>query len=269
MSTLRGRVRVLAERQHGAVGIWQLDGTKNENDAATRGLRRVYRGVCALDDLTELGWLMAATLAMGPGAAISHRTAVFLWRLRDWEPGEIHVSVPRGGGRADRPGIVPHRRNDHAIAHRYGIPVTTPAQSLHDADLQPHELYRALEEANRRNIDLTTLPLNDVVRLQKATKGRTRSDAEARFLLLCHDHHIPLPLVNHHLNGFETDFHWPSHRVAVEVDGYEFHKERHQFEEDRHRGTVHTIAGYHLIRFSANQVEHSPSEVLAAVRSVL
>jgi hypothetical protein len=192
-----------------------------------------------------------------------------LLRLRPHEIRDIDVTVPRKGTRR-RNGIHFHRpRTEMQVTHRHGIPVTTPTQSIRDADLQPHELYRALEVAQKRNIDLTALPLNDVVRLQKAVKGHTRSDAEARFLLLCHDLRLPLPLVNHHRNGYEADFHWPGHRVVVEVDGYEFHSERHQFEEDRHRGAVHTIAGDHLIRFSASQVEHHRDEVAEAVKAAI
>jgi hypothetical protein len=260
----------LASTQHDVVAVWQLQriGMKpGQIQAALRGLRRIHRGVCALGALTDLGWFMAAALAMGPTGVVSHSSALMLLKLRPYQQKDIHVSFT-GGGREPREGLTPHRRTTLDWGHVGPIPVTSPTQSLRDADLQPHELYRALEEAEERRY-LLTLPLNDVVRLKQAVRGRTRSDAEARFLLLCHDHGLPLPLVNHHLNGIETDFHWPDRRLVVEVDGWEYHKERPQFEEDRRRGLVHAAAGYTVVRASALQVEHAPHLVAGAVRTAL
>jgi hypothetical protein len=263
------QVGVLAERQHDVVAHWQLlqaGLSDNQVREALRGLRRVHRGVCALGDLTELGWYMAAALAHGPSAAISHVSALMLMELRPFEPGDIHVSFT-GGGRARRAGVVPHRRRHMETGTCHGIPVTSPNQSLKDADLQPHELYRALEEAEKRRYP-TTLPLNDVVRLKQAVQGYTRSDVEARFLLLCAAQGWELPLVNQHLNGIETDFHWPHERLVVEVDGWEFHQGREQFEEDRRRGLVHNAAGYTVTRVSASQVKNQPELALAGIRGL-
>lgn len=270
METVRGRVRDLARRQYDVVGVWQLRqlglGT-GAIKAALRGWRRVHHGVCAPGDLSELGWYMAAALAGGPGAAISHLSALMLLGLRPQQPGDIHVTVPRVGGRRERLGLVIHRRRRVDAGTFVGIPVTSPTQSLKDAGIEPYELYRALEEADRRGHSIHFL--NDVVRLQRSIRGRTRSDAEARFVLLCHDHGIELPLVNHRVNGIEADFQWPRARSIVEVDGWEFHKERQQFEDDRRREVVHATAGWRVLRVSAAQVQHSPATIAAALRSVL
>ena len=263
-----GRVFTASERQRGLIAVWQMERLGLSADQIrqiTKQLRRVYRGVYTQDDLDEMGWLHAAVLAMGPGAALSHASALLLLGLHDNPPAEIHVSVPRGGGRGQREGIVPHRRTTIERWRAHGIPVTSPAQSLKDARLPPHELYHALDRAANLGYPLT-LPLDAVVRLQRTTRGTTKSPAEAAFVLLCAQRQIPRPLVNHHLNGFETDFHWPEHRLVVEVDGYEFHKEREQFEEDRRRGMIHAAAGYTVIRVSASQVMHTPDLVVAAVR---
>ena len=267
MNPISLQVSHLAERQHNAVAAWQLApfGTPKQIEVAVRKLRPVFRGVYATDELTELGWFSAAARAMGPTGAVSHLSALQLLELRPFEPGDIHVSHT-AGGRAPREGLTPHRRTRMETGTCHGIPVTSPAQSLKDADLQPHELYRALEEAEDRGYP-TTFPLNAVFKLKQAVRGRTRSDAEARFLLLCHQNGIELPLVNHMLNGIETDFHWPRARMVLEVDGWEFHKERLQFEEDRRRGLVHSGAGWQVIRASARQVEHRPELVLAALQT--
>jgi hypothetical protein len=206
----------------------------------------------------------------GPDAAISHRSGAELWGMADPEK-TVHVAVPGRGGREQRDGFVVHRPVRVVRAHRHGVPVMTPTQCLKDAGLQPHELYRALEQADKLwlPVDRPSLPLGDVARVQQAVRGTTRSPAEARFILLCAQNGWELPLVNHRLNGILTDFHWPRQRLVVEVDGYEFHKDRPQFEEDRRRGLVHNAAGYTVTRVSALQVEHTPALVTAALRDVL
>ena len=136
--------------------------------------------------------------------------------LRPSRPRDIDVTVPRGGGRAQRAGMLVHRSRDMERGRWKGIPVTTPSQALRDAGLARHELYRALEAADRqgRSLDRSLLP-RDVVDLQRAVHGRTRSDTEAAFILLCHDHGLKLPRVNHRLNGFLTDFHWRDERLVT------------------------------------------------------
>jgi very-short-patch-repair endonuclease len=268
MNTLASQVDVLASKQHDVVAGWQFSErgwSRSQIDFALRRHRRVHRGVCALGDLTELGWYMAAALAMGPTGAISHVSALMLMGLRPFKPHDFHVSFV-GGGRAERAGLHVHRRRRPQVGTFKSIPVTSPTQSLIDADLQPHERYRALEEAERRNLRLD-LPLDEVVRLKRRVQGLTRSDTEAKFILLCEAHSFPLPLVNHTLNGFETDFHWPELRLVVEVDGFQHHREKEQFDADRYRGLVHRASGYEVIRISADHVYDEPALVLRALRS--
>ena len=232
MDTLLGRIKDLATRQHDVVAIWQLralDWSAGQIKSGLRGLRRVHHGVCALGDLSELGWYMAAALAGGPGAAVSHLSALMLMGLRPTKPGDIHITLAKRGGVSEREGLVPHRPRKAPEVWTYkNIPVTSPTQSLLDADLKPHELYRALEEAEKRPLPLS-LPLDDVVRLKQAIQGYTRSDTEAAFILFCHQNGLPLPHINQYLNGYETDFHWPELRLVVEVDGWEHHKAKPQF----------------------------------------
>jgi hypothetical protein len=270
MSDNYWRVCNLAEKQHGAVAVWQLRKLlrldRGEIVAAVRHLARVHQGVYALGDLSELGWYRAATLALGPDAFVSHLSAAMLLGLRPQAPGDIHVSVPGNSGRAEREGLKIHRRVRLDVGDCQGIPVTSPTQSLRDADLAPHELYRAMEAAEKLGYPLT-LPLDDIVRLKQAVKGYTRSDAEARALILMARNGIELPLVNHHVNGIEADFHWPRARIVLEVDGWEYHKERPQFEEDRRRGLVHTAAGWQVIRISALQVQQQPELLLRALQT--
>jgi hypothetical protein len=265
-----GPVFDLAERQHGVAARWQMTPLlgKSPVDALVRDRLRVARGVYLFGEFTEMTGYMAAALSLGPKAVVGHRSALGALGLRPHEPGDIHICVPHDGNRARRKRIEVHRRRAMDIGEVQGIPVTSPSQTLRDVELAPHELYRALEEAEKRKYALT-IPASAVVRLKREVMGYTRSDAEARFLLLCHAHGFPLPLVNLYLNGIETDFHWPHERLVVEVDGWEFHKERPQFEEDRRRGLVHIAGGYDVVRVSALQVEHTPELVVRSLSRYL
>ena len=271
MSELRDRVDVLLAAQQGAVAGWQLAAegwSRGQIDAALRGMRRVFRDVCADGDLSELGWYRAAALSMGPTGTVSHVSALMLMGLRPFKPHDLHVSYV-GGYREARSGLVPHRRRAPFDTWTWaGIPVTTPSQSLKDAGLAPHELYRAMEQAERLDHPLT-LPLNGVVRLKHSVTGYTRSETEAKLLLLLHGNGFALPRVNQILNGYETDFHWPEQRVVVEVDGYEHHREKVNFDGDRHRGLVHRVEGFEVVRISADHVYDRPRLVLAALAEVL
>ncbi len=265
MSALSVQVDVLLSQQHGAVAGWQLVARgwrRSQIDAALRGLRRVYRDVCAVGDLSELGWFMASALAMGPTGAISHVSALMLLGLRPYAPTAIHVSHA-GGARAAREGLIPHRRRGPFDTTTWAnIPVTTPDQSLKDAALLPHERYRAFEQAGLLGHAITFRPPFLIT-------GRTRSDTEARFLFLLHENGLVLPRVNQILNGYETDFHWPDRRVVVEVDGWKHHREKENFDTDRLRGLMHRSAGYEVIRISADHVYDRPKLILSALSEVL
>lgn len=266
MNRLAFQVCVLAEERHEVIALWelrQLGWSAHAIREGTRGLRRIFRGVCAIGELTELGWYMAAARSMGPTGRVSHVSAVQLMGLSRYSPGDIHVTHA-GGGRAEREGLALHRRA--AVDHwtYRNIPTTSPTQALLEAELKPWELYRAIDLADERGIDLT-LPLNDVVRLNRAVDGRTKSEAEARFLWLLHEHGFPLPRVNRHLNGFETDFHWPQLRLVVEVDGWAHHRERWNFNTDRFRGLVHRAHGWEVVRISADHVYDAPELIVDAL----
>ena len=266
MNAFASRVGVLAAQQYDVIAAWQLQQSgwsKHEIREGLRGLRRLHRGVCATGDVSEEGWYLAGALAMGPTGVVSHLSALRLMGLRSVKPGPIHVSYV-GGHRDARADLVPHRRRSIERWEYMGIPVTSPTRSLLDAGLKPWELYRAIDLAEERDI-LLTLPLGEVVRLNHAVRGRTKSEAEARFLWLLHEAGLPLPLVNHHLNGFETDFHWPELRLVVEVDGWEHHRERRNFNTDRYRGLVHRAHGWDVVRVSADHVYDLPELVVDAL----
>jgi predicted transcriptional regulator of viral defense system len=130
MNSNSWRVCNFAERQQGVVATWQMRAelalSRSEIVTVCRRLTGVFRGVYAIAQPTELGWYRAATLALGPEAVLSHSSALMLMELRPYQPSEIHVSVPRGGGRRERDGIKVHRRTRMEVGDYMGIPRDQP-----------------------------------------------------------------------------------------------------------------------------------------------
>jgi very-short-patch-repair endonuclease len=201
-----------------------------------------------------------------PGAALSHRSAAALWALRSGAGPSIDVAVPSNGGRQRRRGIRVHRSRRmprEEVTTEIGIPVTTVARTLLDlADvLQPHELKRAVAEADYRGVfDLTALIA--VVRANPGRRGatvmravsarplRTRSDLEDRFLDLIERHGLPRPSAGMVIAAHEADFAWPDAGLIVETDGGAAHRTDEAFEADRLRDRATLRAGYRTIRLT-------------------
>jgi very-short-patch-repair endonuclease len=144
---------------------------------------------------------------------------------------------------------------------RAGIPVTKSARTLEDIRriLPGKEFARALREA-----EFLGLPFGD--RLQP---DHTRSELETRFLGLLRRHRLPQPEVNVRVAGFLVDFVWRLEKLVVELDGWEAHRTRSAFEEDRARDARLNVLGYAVLRFTWRQIEKDPRGVSRTVRGVL
>ena len=288
-------ISALARRQHGVVARRQLAAlglSRNMIDrrVAVGRLHVVHRGVYAVGHtaLSRYGRWMAAVLACGTGAALSHASAGALWEIRASAAILIDVSVPRAGGRK-RPGLRIHRAATllaDEVAVHCGIPVTTPARTLLDlaAILQPRPLERALDEAEKR--ELTDYPALEALarahpghrgarNLQRVILGHlagttmTKSVLEERFLELCRDHGLPKPLVNWWVEAKEVDFFFAEHRLIAETDSWTHHRTRRAFENDRARDALLARAGYRTLRFTHRQIQDDPTTVAATIRSQL
>jgi very-short-patch-repair endonuclease len=275
----------LATAQHGVVGRRQLlllglsDGWVKRRVRSGR-LHLLYRGVYAVGhrSLTADGRRMAAVMAAGRDAVLSHATAAGAWELRRPGSGAIHVTIPGDTGRRRRPGLRVHRsrtlRPLDTTTHR-GIPITTPARTI--VDLARTLTGRPLEQAvdladQRRLIDFAAfqrrpipLSLQAVVSLYAAGATPTRSEMEERFLALCDDHGITRPQVNTRIEGEEVDFVWPDARLIVEVDGYAYHRAPSAFEADRERDVKLVLAGWRVLRFTWTQITTRPTYVARSV----
>jgi very-short-patch-repair endonuclease len=172
------------------------------------------------------------------------------------------VTVP-GEGKG-RPGIKVHRSRTllpSQVTRRLGIPVTNPSRTLSDLrrTLPPKRFAAALREA-----EFLQLPID----LNLKPDG-TRSDMEALFLALCRRHRLPKPEVNVRIGEYEVDFLWRDRLLAVEVDGWDSHRTRSAFEEDRARDLKLKLLGYEVVRLSWRQLTEMPAEVAAALRELL
>ena len=273
-------VAALANAQHGVVARAQLldaglTKTQIDRRIATRRLHRLHRGVYAVGHrvLTVEGRWMAAVLAAGPGAALSHATAAAAWDLRR-APAVIHVTVPGRGGRERRAGIRIHRSpslRGNVILHR-GIPITTPARTIVDLSrsLAGRPLEQLIDLADQRGlVDFAELREAASLRavLARYAAATTRSELEERFLALCDDFGIPRPETNARVEGIEVDFLWRDRRLIVEVDGYAYHRSPAEFERDRERDVTLEVAGWRVLRFTWSQITRRRAWVAAAVRT--
>ena len=221
---------------------------------------------------------MAAVMAGGGGAVLSHATAGAAWDLRPVGARATHITVPGRSGRLRRAGILLHRPRmlePHDTTTHRGIPITTPLRTIIDlaATLKGRPLAHALDLAEqRRLIDFAELKQRPIPPSLQAVLSRyvagsivTRSEMEERFLGLCDDHGINRPQVNPRIEGKEVDFAWRGERLIVEVDGYAYHRSPARFEEDRERDVVLSMAGWTVLRFTWTQLTTRGAWVARAV----
>jgi very-short-patch-repair endonuclease len=206
---------------------------------------------------------MAAILALGEGAVLSHQSAAALWKLLPMPPGSVDVSLTNRSGRQQRDGIRVHRPGSleaREITSQCGIPVTSPARTLADlrTRLPAREFRRAVRQADFLGLATGAF-----------ASDRTRSELERRFLWLCNRHRLPKPGVNTQIGEMTVDFCWREQGLIVETDGYKSHRGREAFEGDRARDLRLRTLGYEVLRLSYRQVFDEPRSVLAALRPAL
>jgi len=243
-------------------------------------LRRLHRGVYLVGPLMgPLTKEMAALLACGDRAALSHATAAAIWGLVPDLPAVVQVSVARNVRR--REGVRVHRvarLGSADVTVRDGCRLTTPARTLSDlaCELAPREFSRAVEEAQvqrlvTRHELLTLLPSRRSPALRDAIEepSLTRSEAERRLLDVIRSARLPRPRTNVRVGFHEVDFHWPEQRLVVEVDGFAFHSTRAAFERDRLRDAQLQAAGQRVIRVTWRQITHEPAALIARLAAAL
>ena len=91
---------------------------------------------------------------------------------------------------------------------------------------------------------------------------------------LVRDRGLPQPVFNIALDapdhpGNEVDCYFPAHRLVVETDGWDTHRTRKAFEDDRAKDAALTAAGYIVVRFTWRQLRHDPDTVAARIQAIL
>jgi predicted transcriptional regulator of viral defense system len=289
------RVSAFGAENHDVASVDQLRALGMTDDridtrVASGRLYAVHRGVYAIGRrrLSREGVWLAAVLAAGPGAVLSHRSAAAHWGLVGGDGARVDVTIPTRNGRARRPGLAIHRprrfpARDECTFHE-GIAVTTPARTLLDVAgvLGRTAVARALERAEQlRLFDLRAIeqviaahaPRPNARRLVQALDiadpAPTRRELERLMLALCRAHGLPRPEVNVLVADLEVDFLWRHAGLVVETDGFETHGTRAAFERDRVRDATLAVAGFRVIRFTWRRVTREPDAVGATIRALL
>jgi predicted transcriptional regulator of viral defense system/very-short-patch-repair endonuclease len=284
----------LAERQHGVVSLAQLQSCGLSSSGvrqrvAAGRLTRIHRGVYAVGHgrLTMHGHWMAAVLAYGPRAVLSHRSAAGLHGIRPDNRANTDVTLPSPSARR-RPGIDVHRSSTlHAvdITEIDGIPCTSLARTL--LDLADVVNRRGVERAVDQADVLRVFDLRAVQEILSRAAGRrgagvlqrvlaeydgpslTDRELEERFFGICRAAGLSKPEVNSWIQledgVVKADFLWRAERLAVETDGWESHGTRRAFENDRRRDRRLRLAGWEPVRFTSRDVEREPGEVTAVL----
>jgi hypothetical protein len=252
---------------------------------ASGWLHAVHKGVYAVGyrKLTTHGRWMAAVLAYGPTAVLSHRSAAALWGIRPVPAGKIDVIVP-GTSRKNRPRIRVHRArrlDPEDVTVRDGIPVTTLERTLVDlAAVAYHEtVVKAIEASERLELfDLRAIEetiaraptRKGVRRLNRALAAyrpppTTKSGLERRVLRELHKAGLPEPRINALLHGEEPDLYWPEARLVVELDGSPYHRSPRELARDRRKDALLTRHGESVLRFTDERLEHDMEGAIADV----
>jgi hypothetical protein len=283
----------LAARQHGVVSVLQLRGLGLDRHWVRRRvesglLHSVYLGVYSVGvpHVFGRGRYLAAVMACGHGAKLSHRSAADLWGLR---PNANRLEVTVTKNRAGPPGVHVHRTrmlDPQDLTVHDGIPVTSVARTLLDlsAVVKPHELAAAIDRAERlRLFDLRAV--TDVLERANGRRGARglrnavaayepstqKSELERRFkTLLKTATDMPNPLFNAAVEGetgtHEVDAFWPQQRLAVQLDGFEFHRTRRDRERDADSDADLELAGLRVMRLTWDDVAVHGERTLRRLR---
>jgi very-short-patch-repair endonuclease len=287
----------LAERQHGVVAQRQLRGLGISDDRIRGRLRRrqlhpIHRGVYAYGFRLvgkEARWI-AAVLACGSDAVLSHRSAAQLWGLQRGSSWSTEVMRAKGWRAPD--GVVVHRAalpdDERTVAE--GIPVTTVPRTVLDFATvgSRRQVERVLNEVEVRGLtDRLSIPdllaryprrrgtavLRDLLDEGAEAGGVTRNDFEELFVPLLDSYGLPRPRFNADLSVagrfFSVDCLWQRGRLVVELDSRGVHGTRKAFENDRERDRLLMVDGWRVMRVTWRQLRYDGARIAADIRTAL
>lgn len=301
MTTVDAKVHERARRAHGLVTRETVLGCGGDDHLITRRRDagrwlRAQPGVylVGLGPPTWLQALHAACLAVGPGAAVSHRAAAILWGLDGVAGGIVEVTIPFTTT-VVLEGAVVHRSRrppERDASERNGVPVTSVERTLLDLGryVGPTGVEIALESALRQRLTTTTRVFDHLAsphsrgrpgagRLRRVLSMRepgrvAGSAAEVRLIRCLREHGLPAPVRQHPVklrNGAVAvvDLAWPDRKLAVEWDGYDFHSGRRAFAADLDRQNALFDVGWDLRRYTGDAVRRQPERIVATLARLL
>lgn len=285
----------LADDQFGVAHLWQLEAlgitSRRVRSWVTSGrAQRIHQGVYVLGHraLRREGYWKAATLACGDRADLSFKSAAALHDLEQTPSGAIDVTVPGRSGRI-RKGIRVHSGDHLADDERTvvdGIPCTTIERTILDlASVYDQRRLERLCERAARIDEFDPIALAVLVARHRGRRGvarlrsvlaewdpdlaRVNGELEARLLRAILRAGIERPIVNGRIEAggtvHEVDFHWPCHRLIVETDGKYFHDTPVAARRDASRDRLHSVAGWHTLRFDWAAVTERETATLTRI----
>jgi very-short-patch-repair endonuclease len=272
------RVARVAARQFSVVSLAQLHDCGMSDGQVTWRVQSgrlfpYFRGVYALiPQLSMEGLFLAAVIACGPGAVLSHYSAAALRGWVEWDGREPEVTTPTP---RYHPGIRTHRSQTVERVVIDGIPATPAARTAIDisATLPERRLRRAINEAlNQRQLELRDLVTSGhrgarKLRRVLASAAPTRSELEDVVLAVLAD--LPKPDVNRQGTRFVPDFRWPEHRVILEADSVRFHDQPLARADDAKRQRVLEREGNTVLRTTWDEATLRPGVLERRVRAAL
>lgn len=304
----------LATLQHGVVSSAQLAemgmGTSSiEGHLGAGRMTRIYRGVYAVGHtaLSERGLWMAAVLAAGPDAILSHVSAAQLHGMWRWRPpAHVHVLVPRDRRRVwisgqmvtgDSPYRAPRVRlrsrlnlvaSEQTVCH--GIPVRSALATIVDlASMLTVERLVSVMHTRAYQHPLNRYDISQILQMARGRPGApivreavtsylygsagSRSELEEGVLMSLREAGIAEPVLNTRVRvarglGIEVDLHWPDAGLIVEIDG-PGHERPTVRRTDRQRDTLLAASGFTVLRFTKSQIQRNGRGVIGEIRSKL
>lgn len=286
MVTLRAQIVRLADRQLGHAKRGQLLalGAKPgwiRDQIAGHYLLPVHAGVYGVGHRPRHAHCraMAAVLACGEPAWLSHMAAAALWDAAEW-PDMLEVTAP---SRRSRPGLITHRSctlTPRDIRRRHGVPVTSPVRTALDLQrrLADPRLIRLVNDlralGHLTNSGFTELCERSArVRALLGDAGLTESELEDLFARFVARYGLPMPQINVWLviggRRRRLDAFYPGARLIIELDSWRFHRDRATFERDRAKDAAALAEGLRTVRITDRRLRGDARREAELIRRIL
>lgn len=273
----------------GVITLAQAEATGLSRHAVNRRVRsaqwvRCSPGVFFVADrpFDDAARIRAAVWGRGSDAVASGLAAAWWHGITRYAPDTVEVTVPKTANRAKADGVRIRRRDlsEPDVVERRGLRITAVPLTAIEAAARRGGGARIVDTALQRHTDLAQL-----WRAQLRNKGRhgsprarrllqaahdgARSAAERMLVDLLHQARIDGWKANHSIAGYKVDIAFIGPRVAIEVDGYAFHSDVEDFNNDRVRQNAIALAGWQVLRFTWLDLTEYPERVLATIRRAI